>query len=190
MELPRSYSLIDASGGGGEGLLSFTEPTSTQPGPPSTGTPLKQSLLDLEPLCPLSPNSQPKYSEREMGTLRTQLEERSERQTELLQHEISVLQEKYAASLQVAAELRELLAEYEQTMAQIVETRRENSESLSSVEQLVQDKRQLLVDVQAMQISFANLKQRYEENKTMNEQLRLVGRRWAPARIIIADYCV
>lgn len=192
VELPRSYSLIDAGGGGGgEGLLSFTEPTSpTQLAPTSAGTPLKQSLLDLEPLCPLSPNSQPKYSEREMSALRTQLEERSERQTELLQYEISVLQEKCAASLQVAAELRELLTEYEQTMAQIVETRRENSESLSSVEQLVQDKRQLLVDVQAMQISFANLKQRYEENKTMNEQLRLVGRRRDPAReLFLPDRC-
>lgn len=160
------------------GLMAFDSPT--RPIMPaaeaSRNTPGKNNLLDLEPLCPLTPGSQPRYTEHDLVRLKEMMEGRTSHQTELLQTEITILQEKYATALQAGQELRDLLSEYERTMAQIVEIRRENVDSMSGMEQLLQEKRQLLVDLQAMHIAFANLKQRYEENKTINEQLRLVPR--------------
>lgn len=184
-QMSRSFSHVD--GGGRQsmmrefdpiGLVPFDSPP--RPLAPDAGAPEQKStlamsnLLDIEPLCPLTPGSQPKYTERDMTRLKSMLEERAAHQFELLQTEITILQEKYTTALRADEELRELLSEYERTMAQIVEIRRENVDSMSSMEQLLQEKRQLMVDLQAMHIAFANLKQRYEENKTINEQLRLV----------------
>jgi hypothetical protein len=155
------------------GLIAFESP-SKPVRTTNANTPPRGTLLDIDSLCPLSPTSQPKYTEREMSLLKTQFDDRMERQMELLQTEIAILQEKYAAALAAGEEMRSLLGEYERTMVQVVEIRQQNTDQHGSVEQLSQEKRQLLVDMQAMQIAFANLKQRYDENKTMNEQLRLV----------------
>ncbi|PJF17362.1 60S ribosomal protein L37 [Paramicrosporidium saccamoebae] len=156
------------------GLIAFESPSkSTRAN--NMSTPPRGTLLDIDSLSPLSPTSQPKYTEREMTLLKTQFDDRTERQTELLQTEIAILQEKYAAALTAGEEMRSLLGEYERTMAQVVEIRHQSTDQLGSIEQLAQEKRQLLVDMQAMQIAFANLKQRYDENKTMNEQLRLAN---------------
>lgn len=56
----------------------------------------------------------------------------------------------------------------------MVEARKQKSDQLSTIEQLLQDKRKLHVDLQTAQISYQNLHSRYEEIKTLNEQLRVV----------------
>lgn len=56
----------------------------------------------------------------------------------------------------------------------MIEARKQKSDQLATIEQLLQDKRKLQVDLQTAQVTYHNLHARYEEVKSLNEQLRAV----------------
>lgn len=95
------------------------------------------------------------------------------RQVEFLQYEINSLQEKYENSLQTNAEMRATVTEYERTLAQFIDARRARPDQHSSVDQLLQEKKKLELEIQTLQISFQNLHQRYEDIKGLHEQSRI-----------------
>ena len=89
---------------------------------------------------------------------------------EFLQYEISNLKEKYENSIQNNSEMRTMLGEYEKTLAQFIDARRSRPDQHSSIDQLVQDKKKLELEIQTLQISFQNLHQRYDDLKGIYEQ--------------------
>lgn len=92
---------------------------------------------------------------------------------EFLQFEVSSLEEKYEISMKSNTEMRTMLEEYEKTLAQFIDARRTRPDQHSSLDQLLQDKKKLDLDLQTIQISYQNLHQRYEEMKGLQEQSRI-----------------
>lgn len=166
------------------GLMTFNSPPrpSRDPGESTAsaegGHSSKCLLLDIDEGSPsrppMTPTSVAKYSEREVQQLRRQYEERLERQGDLMQLEVSSLQEKYSQALRAAEEMRTLLAEYERTMAGLLETRRLHPERLEGMEAAEEERQRLAIEAQSLRIAFSNLRQNYEENKRALESLRLV----------------
>ncbi len=157
------------------GLIAFDSPSrfcGIRPALSCANIPAGVSLLDVDIMA--SPKSIAKYSQRDFDQLKTEFERRAEKQSEFMQFEIQAIQEKYNASLQTNNELRILLKEYEATMTQILDARKSNGDQLATIEQLLQDKRKLKVDLQTAQVAYQNLHARYEEVKALNEQLRVV----------------
>ncbi len=70
-------------------------------------------------------------------------------------------------------EMRTMLEEYEKTLAQFIDARRTRPDQHSSLDQLLQDKKKLELDLQTIQISYQNLYQRYEDMKGLQEQSRI-----------------
>lgn len=60
------------------------------------------------------------------------------------------------------------------TLIPFVEARKQKSDQLATIEQLLQDKRKLQTELQTAQVTYHNLHARYEEVKSLNEQLRVV----------------
>jgi chromosome segregation ATPase len=69
--------------------------------------------------------------------------------------------------------MRTMLAEYEKTLAQFIDARRNRPDQHSSIDQLIQDKKKLELEIQTLQISYQNLHQRYEDLKGLQEQSRI-----------------
>ena len=63
-----------------------------------------------------------------------------------------------------------MLGEYEKTLAQFIDARRSRPDQHSSLDQLLQDKKKLELEIQTLQISFQNLHQRYDDLKGIHEQ--------------------
>lgn len=143
------------------------------------GHPSKCLLLDIDEGSPsrppMTPTSVAKFSEREVQQLRRQYEERLERQGDLMQLEVSSLQDKYNHALRAAEEMRTLLVEYERTMAGLLETRRLHPERSEDMEAAEEERQRLAIETQSLRIAFSNLRQNYEENKRALESLRLVS---------------
>ena len=92
---------------------------------------------------------------------------------EFLQFEVSSLEEKYETSVKSNSEMRTMLEEYEKTLAQFIDARRTRPDQHSTVDQLIQDKKKLELEIQTLQISYQNLHQRYEDFKGLQEQSRI-----------------
>ena len=69
--------------------------------------------------------------------------------------------------------MRTMLEEYEKTLAQFIDARRTRPDQHSTVDQLIQDKKKLELEMQTLQISYQNLHQRYEDMKGLQEQARI-----------------
>lgn len=95
------------------------------------------------------------------------------KQVEFLQFEISSLEEKNEISVKNNSEMRVMLAEYEKTLAQFIDARRTRPDQHSSIDQLLQDKKKLELEIQTLQISYQNLHQRYDDLKGIQEQSRI-----------------
>lgn len=90
-----------------------------------------------------------------------------------MQFEVASLEEKYETSIKSNAEMRTMLEEYEKTLAQFIDARRTRPDQHSTVDQLIQDKKKLELEMQTLQISYQNLHQRYEDMKGLQEQARI-----------------
>lgn len=158
-------------------------------------SPSRATLLDLDPMEPNTPNSMPKYSEAEVVAIRRQYEERLERQNEFLQTEIATLQEKYSQSLRVGEEMREIIGEYEKTIENLMNMRRSSAvtggETMStsspspSLLEEEAEKQRLVMEAQALRISFSNLKMLYEEARRSNDSLKLVSKHINYTRLVL-----
>lgn len=95
------------------------------------------------------------------------------KQVEFLQYEINNLEEKYENSKKNNEEMRVMLSEYEKTLAQFIDARRTRPDQHSSIDQLLQDKKKLELEIQTLQISYQNLHQRYEDLKGLQEQSKI-----------------
>lgn len=65
------------------------------------------------------------------------------------------------------------MTEYERTLAQFIDARRHRPDQHLGVDELLQEKKKLELEIQTLQISFQNLHQRYEDIKGLHEQARI-----------------
>lgn len=90
-----------------------------------------------------------------------------------MQFEINSLEEKYESSIKNNSEMRAMIEEYEKTLAQFIDARRSRPDQHSSLDQLLQDKKKLELEIKTLQISYQNLHQRYEDLRGLQEQARI-----------------
>ncbi len=69
--------------------------------------------------------------------------------------------------------MRSTLGEYERTLAQYIDARRNRPDQHSTIDEVLQDKKKLEMDVKTLQISFQNLHQRYEDVKSLHDKSRI-----------------
>lgn len=69
--------------------------------------------------------------------------------------------------------MRAMIEEYEKTLAQFIDARRSRPDQHSSLDQLLQDKKKLELEIKTLQISYQNLHQRYEDLRGLQEQARI-----------------
>ena len=156
-------------------MMSFDSPAQPKSVTPSTAVPHPPSLLDAFPqdIPVMSPRSQVKYNQYDVETAANSIRGHYEKQLAAMQTELNNMKNKWKETETARLQMKKVVDEYEKTMGKMIDdSKQEKERNRIQTERIVEEKTRLQTDLASIETSFQELRHRYEDVKTVNEQYR------------------
>ena len=120
-----------------------------------------------------SPNSIPKYTERDVSKLKSELRNQNNSEVEIVQSELQRLDQQLKESEAARGQMKSVVEEYERAMNQMIEDARQEKERHKiTIDKMNEERARTNAERTTLETSLKELRVKYEELRLLNEQYR------------------